>query len=134
MNIEPNEDLSRVAEHITEQGLNFFGAEFEYLETGETFNITVSKVAALKTLNEENQKLQEQIVESNNKRNESSRKWRSQFDAKDLACQEARKERDTLKEKLKEVKVFLEDIPCLETDRIIDLSISLQKEIDEILK
>lgn len=44
--------LQSLAEHVTEEGLNFVGAEFDHLETGESFTVTVAKTSTVKELND----------------------------------------------------------------------------------
>ena len=58
--------LQALAEHVTEEGLNFVGAEFDHLETGESFTVTVAKTSTVKELNDRVKLLEDALSQALN--------------------------------------------------------------------
>lgn len=59
-----DEHLQAIADNVTEEGLRFFGAEFEHLDTGESFTVTVSKTSAIRELNDRVKILEAALADS----------------------------------------------------------------------
>ena len=58
--------LQGIAEDITNEGLNYTGAEFEHIETGELFSITVAKESAERKLTERIKELETHLSRMTN--------------------------------------------------------------------
>ena len=59
-----DKQLQEIAEEVTKHGLNFCGAEFDHLETGETFTITVSRNSSVREMQSEVFVLRAQLKEA----------------------------------------------------------------------